>query len=152
MSVQILGINHRTAPVEVREQVAFQSDGLACALQQLSGLPAVEEGLIVSTCNRTELYCVTSPDGLPDVRQWLSEYHRLGDAVRRCLFLLGGQAAIRHAFNVACGLDSAILGEPQILGQMKTAYRVAQETGSTGPEQPRDTLWQTHSSGCWALS
>ncbi len=133
MSVQILGINHRTAPVEIREQVAFEAERLPEALREFTGLPAVDEGLIVSTCNRTELYCVASPQGLPQIRSWLGAYHSMGEGVRRCLFLLGGQAAIRHAFTVACGLDSAILGEPQILGQMKDAYRTAQATGTTGP-------------------
>ena len=133
MSLYILGINHRTAPVAIREQVAFSIEQLRLALPQVIGVPDVEEALIVSTCNRTELYCECREDGIEALTSWLAESRDLTGEDRDCLFSLQGRSAINHVFTVACGLDSMIIGEPQILGQMKDAYRIAHSAGATGP-------------------
>jgi glutamyl-tRNA reductase len=133
MSLKVLGVNHRSAPVEVREKLAFNPERLPVALQELVQLPQVDEMLIVSTCNRTEFYSKCADKGLVLVRDWLNDQHRLGDRANGCLYQLDNQLAVSHTFTVACGLDSAVLGEPQILGQMKEAYRIATECGSTGP-------------------
>lgn len=135
MSLVLIGINHRTAPVEIREKVVFAGEELPEALRELTGAPGVRESLIVSTCNRTELYCLT--DGDPDALvRWLSGWHDLAPHhldEAQALYRLQGPAAIRHLFSVACGLDSMVLGEPQILGQLKDAYRAAAEHKATGP-------------------
>jgi glutamyl-tRNA reductase len=133
MSLKVLGVNHRSAPVEVRERIAFNPERLPAALSELVQLPQVDEMLIVSTCNRTEFYSQCAEKGLLLVREWLNDQHRLGDHANGCLYQLDNQLAVSHTFTVACGLDSAVLGEPQILGQMKEAYRIATECGSTGP-------------------
>jgi glutamyl-tRNA reductase len=133
MSLKVLGVNHRSAPVEIREKLAFNAERLPVALAQLKGLPTVDEMLIVSTCNRTEFYSKCEEKGLAHVRAWLEDYHNLGERANGCLYQLENQLAVSHTFTVACGLDSAVLGEPQILGQMKEAYRIASEAGSTGP-------------------
>lgn len=135
MSFVVIGINHRTAPVEIREKVVFAGDELGEALRELTSLPGVREGLIVSTCNRTELYCL-SDGGEPPLVQWLSHWHDLaahGLDIGASVYQLHDTAAIRHVFCVACGLDSLVLGEPQILGQLKSAYRSALDHGATGP-------------------
>jgi glutamyl-tRNA reductase len=135
MSLLVVGINHRTAPVEVRERVVFEPARIPDALQELRSLPEMRESVIVSTCNRTELYCVS--DGKPidpgSLGDWLQRYHGLGVPLHHSLYHLDEQQAVAHAFAVASGLDSMVLGEPQILGQLKDAYRVAQESGTTGP-------------------
>jgi glutamyl-tRNA reductase len=133
MSLRILGINHRTAPVEVREKLAFHPERIPVALRELRDLPSVEEALIISTCNRTELYSHCGSPGLEHVRRWLDSYHHMGERANGCLYTFEDNLAVSHTFSVACGLDSAVLGEPQILGQMKEAYRIASQAGSTGP-------------------
>ena len=133
MSLKVLGVNHRSAPVEIREKLAFNPERLPGALRELVQLPQVDEMLIVSTCNRTEFYSRCAERGLVEVRDWLNQHHQLGDRANGCLYELENQLAVSHTFTVACGLDSAVLGEPQILGQMKDAYRIATETGSAGP-------------------
>ncbi len=133
MSLKVLGVNHRSAPVEIREKLAFNPERLPGALRELVQLPQVDEMLIVSTCNRTEFYSRCAERGLVEVRDWLNQHHHLGDRANGCLYELENQLAVSHTFTVACGLDSAVLGEPQILGQMKEAYRIATEAGSTGP-------------------
>lgn len=132
MAIFTLGINHHTAPVSVREQVAFQVDQLRQALLGLTGRKPVREAAILSTCNRTELYCVTEQP--ESVAAWLAEYHHVSpDTLEPYLYTLPEDEAIRHAFRVACGLDSMVIGEPQILGQMKDAQRLAEEAGTLGP-------------------
>lgn len=133
MSLKVLGVNHRSAPVEIREKLAFNPAHLPVALNELVQLPQVREMLIVSTCNRTEFYGHCADKGLVQVRDWVNDYHHLGDRANGCLYQLENQLAVSHTFTVACGLDSAVLGEPQILGQMKDAYRIATEAGSAGP-------------------
>ncbi len=132
MSLVVVGINHRTAPVEVRERVVFEPARVPDALRELATLDTVEEAVIVSTCNRTELYCVTRSSE-PELADWLQRYHRLGISIRHCLYHHDDMHAVSHVFGVASGLDSMVLGEPQILGQLKDAYRAAQEAGTTGP-------------------
>lgn len=133
MALNILGINHRTAPVEIREQVAFGPQDLGGALKALAGIRDVQEALIVSTCNRTELYGRFDGEGDHRARDWLMDYHSLPPATNDCLYSIRDERAVGHTFSVACGLDSAVLGEPQILGQMKDAYRAARDAGTTGP-------------------
>lgn len=135
MPFVVIGINHRTAPVEIREKVVFAENDVGEALREMTSLPGVREGVIVSTCNRTELYCL-SDDGEPPLAQWLASWHDLGAHqldISSSVYQLHDSAAIKHVFSVACGLDSLVLGEPQILGQLKTAYRQAHDAGATGP-------------------
>ena len=132
MPLVVVGVNHRTAPVEVRERVVFDPARMPEALRELTSLPDVRESIIVSTCNRTELYCVTER-GEPELGEWLQRYHQLGSSIHHCLYRHEEMRAVTHAFSVASGLDSMVLGEPQILGQLKDAYRTAQEAGTTGP-------------------
>ena len=130
MSLLVLGLNHRTAPIEVRERIVFDADRLAGALASLRALPGLAEALIVSTCNRTEIYCVGGDAEL--LAGWLVAESGGHQALADCLYRIGGPDAVRHAFSVAAGLDSLILGEPQILGQLKDAYRAAQQAGTAG--------------------
>ena len=135
MPLLVIGINHRTAPVEIREKVVFDGGELPAALQELSSVAGVREALIVSTCNRTELYCHSDGEAQPLVA-WLSNWHDLTSHsldISGSLYRLSGTPAIQHVFAVACGLDSLVLGEPQILGQLKTAYRAAHDQHVTGP-------------------
>lgn len=137
----VVGINHRTAPVAIREKVVFADPELPSALDELGNIPQVCESLIVSTCNRTELYCYIDCDihtSLPaqaaPLVKWLAQWHELeATDIHACLYQHGETEAVRHAFAVAAGLDSMVLGEAQILGQLKDAYRLAQQHGSTGP-------------------
>jgi glutamyl-tRNA reductase len=129
MPLLVVGINHRTAPVEVRERVVFAPEQLAAALARLKREQAVREGVIVSTCNRTELYCYT--EGPVALGAWLEGYH--GAGLGAALYEYAEAAAVEHAFAVAAGLDSMVLGEPQILGQLKDAFRHAQDAGALGP-------------------
>lgn len=130
MPLVVIGINHRTAPLEVREKVVFNAAQLPPALRSLAG-DGARENLIVSTCNRTELYCVS--DEPQQLTRWLERYHGETLNLSDCLYVHQDAAAITHAFSVAAGLDSMVLGEPQILGQLKDAYRAAQEHGTAGP-------------------
>ncbi len=137
MPLQILGLNHNTAPVEIREQVVFSGDEIARALNSLTALAGVEEAVLLSTCNRTEFYLITDEDGHARLRQWLHNDRNLDPSFGETLFTLNDDAAIRHIFRVACGLDSMVLGEPQILGQLKDAFRCAQEAGTLGNQLNR---------------
>jgi glutamyl-tRNA reductase len=131
MYLTILGINHRTAPVEVRGQVAFPPDQLPNALQEITGLDDVREAAILSTCNRTEVYYASQSDTLDPVTDWLCTFHGLRkDTLLPHLYSFEGAAAVRHMLRVAAGLDSMILGEPQILGQMKNSFQEASRAGS----------------------
>ncbi len=137
MPLQIFGLNHNTAPVEIREQVIFSGDDVTRALSQLLDLDGIDEAVLLSTCNRTEFY-VVSNDGDGDVlRSWLQNDQNLDAEAEKALFTLGKDDAIRHLFRVACGLESMVLGEPQILGQLKDAYRQAQHAGSIGSQLSR---------------
>ena len=131
MQLYTIGVNHNTAPLSVREQVAFHVDGVEHALRDLVGHHPVHEAAIVSTCNRTELYCNTDePRAAID---WLAQYHRLSThRLQPYVYSLPTKGAVKHAFRVASGLDSMVLGEPQILGQFKEAVKVAEHAGTLG--------------------
>ena len=137
MRLQILGLNHNTAPVEVREQVVFAGDEIGRALVRLKDIEGIEEAILLSTCNRTEFYVITSDIGREALQSWLHSERALDAAFSDSLFSLEADEAIRHIFRVACGLDSMVLGEPQILGQLKDAYRDAQHAGTTGKKLGR---------------
>ncbi|MDQ5879751.1 MAG: glutamyl-tRNA reductase [Pseudomonadota bacterium] len=131
MALFTLGINHHTAPLSVREQVAFNADKLQHALTDLTRANVVREAAILSTCNRTEIYCAA--DNPETAVQWLAQYHAIDHGViQPYLYTLPQREAIRHAFRVASGLDSMVIGEPQILGQMKEAVRTAEAAGTLG--------------------
>jgi glutamyl-tRNA reductase len=132
MAVNILGINHKTAPVALREKVAFTEDRLGAALLTLRQELGVAEALILSTCNRTEVYWSGTASG-SQLSQWLERHHGNDLDLAASLYVHQESRAIEHTFSVASGLDSMVLGEVQILGQLKDAYRIAQESGSTGP-------------------
>ncbi len=137
MPLHILGLNHNTAPVEIREQVVFVGDDIDRALGALQKLDGIAESVILSTCNRTEFYIETTEDGLNFLKSWLNDDQALSEAARAALFTLDNEEAIRHLFRVACGLDSMVLGEPQILGQLKDAFRQAEQSGSVGSRLSR---------------
>lgn len=135
MQILTLGLNHHTAPLTLREKVSFPSDTLREALGDLRGRlqQLLPESAILSTCNRTEIYCATpaAAEARVAVGEWLSQTRHTGRLDEHLYSLPDGQA-VRHAFRVASGLDSMVLGEPQILGQMKDAVRAAQESGALG--------------------
>ena len=134
MAFLALGINHKTASVDVRERVAFTPEQLVEALQQLCRLTQSREAAILSTCNRSELYIEQDSLTADVVLRWLADYHHLNvDELRASAYVHEEDAAVRHMMRVASGLDSLVLGEPQILGQMKSAYAVAREAGTIGP-------------------
>jgi len=130
MSLYALGLNHQTAPLAVRERVVFHVERLSEALSELKQRLA-REAAILSTCNRTELYVAGEEPAA--IAQWLARYHQFEpDGLRPYLYTLPHDQAVRHAFRVASGLDSMVLGEPQILGQMKEAVRSAESAGTLG--------------------
>ena len=130
MQLTAVGLNHQTAPLSIREKLAFSAAVLPEAVRNLARSNAATEAVILSTCNRTELYCVGDSE---EIIRWLADYHSLPiEEIRPYLYTLDMQETVRHAFRVACGLDSMVLGEPQILGQIKDAVRVAQEQESMG--------------------
>ena len=129
MKLTVIGLNHQTAPLHIREKLAFPAGILPDAVRDLNGRAAAE-AVILSTCNRTELYCVGDAEM---VIGWLAEHRGVSvEALRPYLYVYGCSETIRHAFRVASGLDSMVLGEPQILGQMKEAVRTAEAQGSLG--------------------
>lgn len=133
MSLITLGINHKTAPLDLRERLAFTPQSLPEALHSLKKLAHVEEASILSTCNRTELYCVVSDDNDQAIIDWFSKFHGVDESqIREHLYIHLHEATIRHAMEVASGLDSMVLGEPQIAGQMKDAYALASKNGTIG--------------------
>ena len=131
MQLYAFGINHETAPLALREQVVFHAENLIDALRELVERRPVKEAAIISTCNRTEVYCNTeAPAAVVD---WLAGYHSLNThQIEPYLYQLPRERAVKHAFRVASGLDSMVLGEPQILGQFKQAVRTAQAAGTLG--------------------
>ncbi|MBN2886127.1 MAG: glutamyl-tRNA reductase [Chromatiaceae bacterium] len=133
MKLLALGLNHKTAPVDIRERLAFGPDIIAGALRDLTGCPDVREGVILSTCNRTELYCAIEDGAELGVRQWLSRFHGIEhERVDPFLYAHAGRDAVNHLLRVSSGLDSLVLGEPQILGQVKAAYQTANDCRATG--------------------
>ncbi|GAB3489907.1 glutamyl-tRNA reductase [Curvibacter fontanus] len=134
MAVWALGINHTTAPLDLRGRFAFALDQLPPTLDGLRGaLPRPPEAAILSTCNRTEIYCASEQLEIAPTLDWLARSGGVSaEELRSHTYALEGNLAARHAFRVASGLDSMVLGEPQILGQMKDAVRVAEEAGALG--------------------
>jgi len=133
MTIIALGINHKTASVELREKVAFSPEQMSEALQQLSGHADFNEAVIVSTCNRTEIYCSLEQSNSQALLAWLASFHGLDEhELSKNIYCHQGDAAINHLMRVACGLDSLVLGEPQILGQIKQAYHSAKTHDAVG--------------------
>jgi glutamyl-tRNA reductase len=137
MEIVIVGLNHRTAPVEVREKVSFTTEQARRAAEELRARGILEETLVLSTCNRSEVYGVppeSSHECAPGLSTFLSEFHAvLPDVLSVSLYHHYDREAVRHLFRVAAGLDSMLLGEAEILGQVREAYRFAHEYGATGP-------------------
>ncbi|MDE3231734.1 MAG: glutamyl-tRNA reductase [Pseudomonadota bacterium] len=134
MAVWTLGLNHRTAPIDLRERFAFASEKLENALLGLrQSFDSHKEVAILSTCNRTEIYCAGDTVQLPETLAWLAEKGQTQvDLLQSHIYRLEGDASARHAFRVASGLDSMVLGESQILGQLKDAVKLAADTGALG--------------------
>jgi glutamyl-tRNA reductase len=133
MPLLVLGINHKTAPVRVRERVAFAPDQLRQAVHDLYARGGVREAAILSTCNRTELYCSLDTVDFSPLIAWFEGYHALQSKdLQPYLYQYAERLAVRHVLRVASGLDSMVLGEPQILGQVKEAYQTASQAGTLG--------------------
>jgi glutamyl-tRNA reductase len=132
MQLIAIGLNHTTAPVAIREQVTFSSHNLTAALHEMMAQQLAAEVMILSTCNRTEIYCYTLANSSLAIIEWLCNYHKLNvDTLRPHLYIHADTATtLQHLFRVACGLDSMVLGEPQILGQLKQAYNIARTESS----------------------
>ena len=133
MDLFAFGINHTTAPVDVRERVGFAPEHVPGALRQLVDCSGIAEAAILSTCNRTDLYCGLHSGSGDQAIEWFQDYHHIHDRdLRPYLYVHRADHAVRHIIRVASGLDSMILGEPQILGQVKDAYRTAHASGTVG--------------------
>jgi glutamyl-tRNA reductase len=136
MHLFLLGVSHKTAPVDVRERLDFSSRDLGAAVEALATRPSAAESVVLSTCNRSEVYvaCENPAQARDEVIEFLSHYHSLSpDSFMPHLFSLGDDAAAKHLFRVAAGLDSLVVGEPQILGQVKDAFETAAGHRCTGP-------------------
>ncbi|NVJ58858.1 MAG: glutamyl-tRNA reductase [Gammaproteobacteria bacterium] len=141
MIVSALGINHKTAPVDIRERVAFDPASILESLKLIKEQAMLEEVAVLSTCNRMEVYFKGDHQATERVTNWLTNHHTLEpEALNQCLYIHNGEEAIQHVMRVACGLDSMVLGEPQILGQMKDAFQYARSAGTSG--QLLDRLFQ----------
>jgi glutamyl-tRNA reductase len=135
MNIIVVGLSHHTAPIEIREKLAFDANAIEAPLRELVALRDISEGIIVSTCNRVEIYSVTSDiaGGIARIKRFMADRHQLPfDVVEPHLYGYHGDGAIRHVFRVAASLDSLVVGEPQILGQIKAAYGYAAEYGTSG--------------------
>lgn len=135
MEIAVVGLSHKTAPVEIREKVAFASDMLHETARTVRGLSGITEAVILSTCNRVELYAATRrrEDGVESLVRFMAEHHHIPlDALRPHIYVYAGTDAVRHVFRVASSLDSMVVGEPQILGQVKDAYDKAVQGSATG--------------------
>ena len=133
--VILVGLNHRTAPVELRERIAFPEEGLDRSMETLYNLSNLDEGLILSTCNRVEIYAATkdSEKGVEEIKDFIAQQHHLHvSEFEDTLYVLQGEESVKHLFRVASSLDSMVVGEPQILGQIKEAYRLAHAAKTTG--------------------
>ena len=136
MSIYLLGVNHRTAGVELRERLHFSTQDSLRAASELRGAGLLSEGLVLSTCNRSEVYGVVSglPESEAQIERYICSFHQVEPAnLNGCLYRQRGREAVRHLFRVAAGLDSMMLGEAEILGQVRESYLAAQRAGLTGP-------------------
>jgi len=135
MELLVIGLNHNTAPIEIRECLAFPEDKLGEALSKVHALSSVKEDMIVSTCNRVEIYAATreTEKAVHDLKEFLCQYHGISlKEFEKSLYTHIGEEAVRHIFRVASSLDSMVLGEPQILGQIKDAYDISQQAKTSG--------------------
>ncbi len=133
MSIVTIGINHTTAPVAIRERIMFGPDVIVAGLRSLCDLDGINEGVILSTCNRTEIYCQSDHGEIESVQNWLSEFHDITlNDISPYLYSYVDDQAIYHLLAVSCGIDSMVIGEPQILGQVKSAYQTSCDVGHTG--------------------
>jgi len=135
MELLVIGLNHNTAPIEIRECLAFPEERLEDALSKVHALSSVKENMIVSTCNRVEVYAATreTEKAIHDLKEFLSQYHGISlKDFEKSLYTHVGEQAVMHIFRVASSLDSMVLGEPQILGQIKDAYDISQQAKTSG--------------------
>jgi glutamyl-tRNA reductase len=135
MELVVVGLNHNTAPIEIRECLAFPENKMEEALSRVHAIPSVRENMIVSTCNRVEVYAAArqTEKAILDLKHFLSQYHGLPlQEFEKNLYSHIGEEAVKHIFRVASSLDSMVVGEPQILGQMKSAYQMATESKVSG--------------------
>jgi len=135
MNIIVVGLSHKTASVDIREKVAFSPNNIEKPLRELCALEGIVEGIIVSTCNRVEIYATTRDiaGGIARIRRFLADFHHIPhDYLEPHLYSYHGEDAIRHVFRVASSLDSMVVGEPQILGQIKTSYGYAAEYKTSG--------------------
>jgi glutamyl-tRNA reductase len=135
MSILVVGLSHKSAPVDVREKLSFPEATVQDALGALMGYEGIKESLILSTCNRVELYAsvADAARGVEQIKKFISEYHKLSpESLEEALYVHSDAQAVRHAFRVASSLDSMVVGEPQILGQLKDAFDIALKTKTTG--------------------
>lgn len=138
MPLLTIGLNHKTAPVHIRERVAFAPEKLPDVLHNLTAQTRVSEAAILSTCNRTEMLCCVDQPDSDIIIDWFRNYHNLSnEEVDPYLYVYPDQDAVRHVLRVASGLDSLVLGEPQILGQLKLAYSTARQSGTIGKQLGR---------------
>ena len=134
MSLVVVGLSHHNAGVDTRERFAFRTGTLDAALRALAATDAVEEGAIIQTCNRTEVYARVAREPSRTIIDWLHRWHGIEDGRHdECFFSFSGESAVRHMFRVGGGLDSLVLGEPQIGGQVKQAWQAAAAAGTLGP-------------------
>ena len=132
MQLLTIGLNHKSAPVDIRERLTFGPDIIVAALRSLLEQQAVTEAVILSTCNRTEIYCALAGGDREDIYNWLATFHGMEvETISPYLYGHEGKDAVQHLLAVASGLDSLVLGEPQILGQVKAAYQTANDAGAT---------------------
>lgn len=135
MKIIVVGLNHKTAPIDLRERLSYRKEELGIALGELQRSPLIHESLILSTCNRVELYAVTDSmgKGMGALENYLSQSRRVPkEEMTAHLYRFGGKEAVQHILRVASSLDSMVVGEPQILGQVKEAYSAATGAHSTG--------------------
>ncbi|HDZ84241.1 MAG TPA: glutamyl-tRNA reductase, partial [Nitrospirae bacterium] len=135
MDTLVVGLNHKTAPIEVREKVAFDGTKLNDALNRLKDYPSIKEHIILSTCNRVEIYAAVDDldAGTDSIKGFISDFHGISrDLLDRSLYIHKSTDAIRHIYRVGSSLDSMIVGEPQILGQLKEAFDIALKNKTTG--------------------
>lgn len=131
MPLLTLGLNHQTAPVEIREKITFSPQHLEQALNEIQSVDGIKEAVIVSTCNRTEIYCEYDDKYQSDLTRWIAQFHQIDEAsIAPYLYQHDHQLSIQHLYRVASGLDSLVLGEPQILGQLKVAFEAATQANS----------------------
>ena len=130
MSIKILGLNHHNATLDYREKLTFTEQETRSAINKIIANESIEGAVILSTCNRTEIYLSCNDKGFEYVNGWLNKFKEIDSMTEKLLFSIKNEAAIAHLSRVACGLDSMILGEPQILGQLKDAYQLSKDMGA----------------------